>query len=587
MKKNILLTLAVLVAVGIAPLAANAVAVTWDFSNQILKPLQSVLGKQAAIGTTTATTNTTLTVSATSTATDFILSLLNDTGIQVFSVTDEGLVSMTGFISTASSTLSYLGSGLVGANSGRLYDFASSTLFGYTPLNPTRQLTIAGTAGQITSSAGAQDLSADRTWTLSLPNHVIFPGSFQAGNATTTNATTTSLAILNLTSADCDVKSTTGGIVYCGTDATGGGGTFPFTPLTNFNQNTSATTTALWLQGSPISLMASSTAWFDQINVGSTTSGTMATSTFYGNINIIGTASSTQFLAGDGTVANPAFSFAKRTDLGIYHSAPTELGFVVSGVKQVAIDSGGNVFGTTTGSFLLKSLGLVSAPAYTFVGDANTGMYRAAAGNLAFSIDGIEAARFDSSQRFGLGTTTPAWLTQLATSSVGALFRGGQLALTDTNAGANLKHWLFASMGGNLYIGTSTDAYATSTTPALTILPNGQVSTYAVQPATSTAMQIDWNNTPNQVEVQMGGAATTIALINATTSSNWGSRKLVYVCNPQSTAGALTWVGIRWIGTAPTQTTTGNQCDVYSFDITRATSTSAYIVAGTAGTGLK
>lgn len=39
----------------------------------------------------------------------------------------------------------------------------------------TRALTIAGTSNQIASSAGAQDLSADRTWTLSLPNLVIFP----------------------------------------------------------------------------------------------------------------------------------------------------------------------------------------------------------------------------------------------------------------------------------------------------------------------------------------------------------------------------------------------------------------------------
>ncbi len=68
---------------------------------------------------------------------------------------------------------------------------ASSSIFGFTPLNPTRQLTVAGTANQITSSAGAQDLSADRTWTLSLPAHVIFPGNFQVTNATTTNATTT------------------------------------------------------------------------------------------------------------------------------------------------------------------------------------------------------------------------------------------------------------------------------------------------------------------------------------------------------------------------------------------------------------
>ncbi len=36
-------------------------------------------------------------------------------------------------------------------------------------------ITIAGTANQITSSAGAQDLSANRTWTLSLPADVIIP----------------------------------------------------------------------------------------------------------------------------------------------------------------------------------------------------------------------------------------------------------------------------------------------------------------------------------------------------------------------------------------------------------------------------
>ena len=36
-------------------------------------------------------------------------------------------------------------------------------------------ITIAGTANQITSSAGAQDLSANRTWTLSLPSDVLIP----------------------------------------------------------------------------------------------------------------------------------------------------------------------------------------------------------------------------------------------------------------------------------------------------------------------------------------------------------------------------------------------------------------------------
>ena len=52
-------------------------------------------------------------------------------------------------------------------------------------------LTVAGTANQITSSAGAQDLSANRTWTLSLPNLVVFPSNasstlFSTGYASST-----------------------------------------------------------------------------------------------------------------------------------------------------------------------------------------------------------------------------------------------------------------------------------------------------------------------------------------------------------------------------------------------------------------
>jgi len=45
-----------------------------------------------------------------------------------------------------------------------------------TLLLDSRAITIAGTAAEITSSAGAQDLSVDRTWTLSLPAALTFTG---------------------------------------------------------------------------------------------------------------------------------------------------------------------------------------------------------------------------------------------------------------------------------------------------------------------------------------------------------------------------------------------------------------------------
>jgi len=94
-------------------------------------------------------------------------------------------------------------------------------------------ITVNGTVNQLTSSAGAQDLSANRTWTLSLPNHVVFPSSFVATSASTTNATSTNQAITNLltyggvtgNSWDDFCVSITGSAALCdGDDASGAGG---------------------------------------------------------------------------------------------------------------------------------------------------------------------------------------------------------------------------------------------------------------------------------------------------------------------------------------------------------------------------
>lgn len=63
----------------------------------------------------------------------------------------------------------------------------------------------------------------------------------------------------------------------------------------------------------------------------------------------------------------------------------------------------------------------------------------------------------------GVGTSSPFAALQITATT------GKTLALTDSSAGSNLKHWLFGSRGGNLYISTSTDAYATSTIPAFMI----------------------------------------------------------------------------------------------------------------------
>ena len=181
-------------------------------------------------------------------------------------------------------------------------------------------LTVAGTTNQITSSAGAQDLSANRTWTLSLPSLVIFPSQasstrqsifdrlYVGGTATTTirgdnaasvlpYASSTALSVsgtgyfdtasttnLTVSSAQSGVLVTsssgvvtasstlglnriptcvtiTGSADLCdGNDATGeGGGSYPFTPTEHFGTTTSATTSPLFLRGNLYSGFASGT----------------------------------------------------------------------------------------------------------------------------------------------------------------------------------------------------------------------------------------------------------------------------------------------------------------------------------------
>jgi hypothetical protein len=145
----------------------------------------------------------------------------------------------------------------------------------------------------------------------------------------------------------------------------------------------------------------------------------------------------------------------------------------------------------------------------------------------------------------------------------------------------------FAQLGVNAAAGTWPFAIGSSTGSDFSINPYGGLLTPELRPATSTTITLDWSKTGPQVNYQIGTSATTITFINATTSLYDGTRKVVWICNPGTTAGALTWAGVEWIGTAPTQTTTANQCDVYSFDITSATSTTAWKIAGTAGTGFQ
>jgi hypothetical protein len=89
-------------------------------------------------------------------------------------------------------------------------------------------------------------------------------------------------------------------------------------------------------------------------------------------------------------------------------------------------------------------------------------------GTTGTALSGTRAMSILSGGNLGIGTSTPNWKTQINGTRP-------SLALSDSGSGANAKHWLLSSMGGILYVGTSSDVYATTSNPALTILNNGQV----------------------------------------------------------------------------------------------------------------
>jgi hypothetical protein len=119
---------------------------------------------------------------------------------------------------------------------------------------------------------------------------------------------------------------------------TGGSGTYPFTPTLNFNNIvTSATTSPLWLQGSPYSLMASSTALMTEIGIGTTTP--------WGQIGIKDTA--------------PAFTLSTASDYGRFY---LDGGGDVNFTKQYTCATCGYSFENSTNNqtFFVADTGQVS-----------------------------------------------------------------------------------------------------------------------------------------------------------------------------------------------------------------------------------
>lgn len=97
----------------------------------------------------------------------------------------------------------------------------------------------------------------------------------------------------------------------------------------------------------------------------------------------------------------PSFSWGSDPNTGMYTPGADQLAFTTGGTERLTL---------TTAQFTATlpwrgQAGTAAAPALSFSGDTNTGIYQPTADNIAISTAGAEAVRVDASGNVGIGTT--------------------------------------------------------------------------------------------------------------------------------------------------------------------------------------
>lgn len=443
-------------------------------------------------------------------------------------------------------------------------------------------LTIAGTAQQITSSAGAQSLAANRTWTLSLPSYVLFPGDIRATNSTTTNATTTSLAVTNLNSASCDVKASTAGVLSCGTDA---GGLSDYDAWTHPAAGISATTSQIIISASSTigdgtygltnngNATTTGRLYVGPSNIATGVNGPLSSGPGFGNLTM-----ACNGCGGTGgnilSIAN--FGSAVGAGINTFSARGTAASPSATQASDVLYFMGGRGFGTTAWDAGSKAaIQFVASQAHT---DTANGTYITLETTPNNSTTRAEHLRVDQSGFIGIGTTTPyAKLSVVGSSGVVA----GKYTATSTGT---INESVFQNV-------TMTNATATNATSTASSITHATISTTlslfgsvyttlaglgnalvnavtAVTPTGTwdfggaTSIEIVNGASPTIDAIGEIGIDTTSNLLLYGTSTNSGGPAVV---TPFNTIG-FTYSTSSWTGT----TTVYLPMDFQSFDIQQA-----------------
>jgi len=157
---------------------------------------------------------------------------------------------------------------------------------------------------------------------------------------------------------------------------------------------------------------------------------------------------STVYLS-DGSAANPSLSFISSPKLGFYRRASTQIGISIGGAEKWYWDAS-YFSGSATGAAIISNVdGTYSSPAYRFVGDGDTGMFRRDANRLGFSTAAKERFSIYSDGTVGINDAYPDGMLDIVNISTEDLLMLSSGIYADGDV-------MIVKNNGNVGIGTTT-----------------------------------------------------------------------------------------------------------------------------------
>lgn len=344
----------------------------------------------------------------------------------------------------------------------------------------------------------------------------------------------------------------------------GSGAAYPFTPNGTgvfWNQISVSTTTQIHFGATGVSLSASSTSQFDYASSTALTAGNL----FATNLTLTNPLTTANGGTGrsnpGGTSAGALLEFDGTNGTSV----------ISAGAQYTTVQSTAAGSGFTTDAVHLDQSGAVTGNLPLNRGGTNAASFTTSGNGVYYNGSALLTAPLTSAVTYPYASSTSAtannlFSTNASSTSYFSLYNYASSAFFGATGSTTID------FAGRLAIGSSTPSFAFTVATGTAVLTEGKIF------ATSTSKTIDWRNCNstaggcNQQLFQTGTAAVAIGFNNASTA---GMTMRFIWCNSGSSAGALTFnvPGLLWSGgTVPTQTTTANKCDVYSFIVTNASS---------------